>query len=176
MAGIIVGIVALPLAIAFGIASGVSPEKGLFTAIIAGFIISFLGGSKVQIGGPTGAFIVIVYGIVQEFGVTGLTIATILAGVMLIAMGLLKLGAIIKFYSLPHCGRFYERDCPDHFWYSDKRFIWHDHRVDAGRFYQQVDYICQNIQTTNLAALAVGILSIVIIIFTPKFSKKIPGL
>ena len=91
MAGIIVGIVALPLAIAFGIASGVSPEKGLFTAIIAGFIISFLGGSKVQIGGPTGAFIVIVYGIVQEFGVTGLTIATILAGVMLIAMGLLKL-------------------------------------------------------------------------------------
>ena len=88
MAGIIVGIVALPLAIAFGIASGVSPEKGLFTAVIAGFIISFLGGSKVQIGGPTGAFIVIVYGIVQEFGVTGLAIATMIAGVMLIAMGL----------------------------------------------------------------------------------------
>ena len=82
MAGIIVGIVALPLAIAFGIASGVTPEKGLFTAIIAGFIISFLGGSKVQIGGPTGAFIVIVYGIVQEFGVTGLAIATMIAGVM----------------------------------------------------------------------------------------------
>ena len=95
MAGIIVGIVALPLAIAFGIASGVTPEKGLFTAIIAGFIISFLGGSKVQIGGPTGAFIVIVYGIVQEFGVTGLAIATMIAGVILIAMGLLKLGSVI---------------------------------------------------------------------------------
>ena len=91
MAGIIVGIVALPLAIAFGIASGVTPEKGLFTAVIAGFIISFLGGSKVQIGGPTGAFIVIVYGIVQEFGVAGLAVATMIAGVMLIAMGLLKL-------------------------------------------------------------------------------------
>src|SRR5476651_2208011 len=87
VAGVIVGIVALPLAIAFAIASGVSPEKGLFTAIIAGFIISFLGGSKVQIGGPTGAFVVIVYGIVQKYGVDGLTTATIIAGVMLIIMG-----------------------------------------------------------------------------------------
>src|ERR1700726_4170477 len=86
VAGMIVGIVALPLAIAFAIASGVSPEKGLFTAIIAGFIISALGGSRVQIGGPTGAFIVIVYGIVQKYGVDGLTIATIMAGVMLIGM------------------------------------------------------------------------------------------
>src|SRR5690554_1534845 len=101
MAGIIVGIVSLPLAIAFGIGSGVSPEKGLFTAIIAGFIISLFGGSKVQIGGQTGASIVIVYGIVQEFGVTGLTIATILAGVLLITMGLLKLGVVIKFIPYP---------------------------------------------------------------------------
>ncbi|MDX9749192.1 MAG: SulP family inorganic anion transporter, partial [Paludibacter sp.] len=90
MAGVIVGIVALPLAIAFGIASGVSPEQGLYTAVIAGFIISFLGGSRVQIGGPTGAFIVIVYGIVQEFGITGLAVATIIAGIMLVAMGLLR--------------------------------------------------------------------------------------
>ena len=101
MAGVIVGIVALPLAIAFGIASGVTPEKGLFTAIIAGFIISLLGGSRVQIGGPTGAFIVIVYGIVQQYGVTGLAIATMIAGVMLVAMGLLKLGAVIKFIPYP---------------------------------------------------------------------------
>src|SRR5574344_1903995 len=101
MAGLIVGIVALPLAIAFGIASGVSPEKGLYTAIIAGFIISLLGGSKVQIGGPTGAFIVIVYGIVQEFGIAGLTIATIIAGIMLVSMGLLKLGVVIKFIPYP---------------------------------------------------------------------------
>ena len=86
MAGIIVGIVALPLAIAFGIASGVSPEQGLVTAIIAGFVISFLGGSNVQIGGPTGAFIIIVYGIIQQFGISGLAIATVMAGIMLLLM------------------------------------------------------------------------------------------
>ncbi len=100
MAGLIVGIVALPLAIAFGIASGVSPEKGLYTAIIAGFIISAMGGSRVQIGGPTGAFIVIVYGIVQQYGVNGLIIATFMAGIMLIIMGIARLGAVIKF--IPH--------------------------------------------------------------------------
>jgi SulP family sulfate permease len=99
-AGTIVGIVALPLAIAFGIASGVTPEKGLLTAIIAGFIISFLGGSRVQIGGPTGAFIVIVYGIVQQYGMNGLIIATIMAGVILVFMGLASFGSVIKF--IPH--------------------------------------------------------------------------
>ena len=101
MAGLIVGVVALPLAIAFAIASGVSPEKGLYTAVIAGFIISALGGSKVQIGGPTGAFIVIVYGIVQQFGINGLIIATFIAGVILIIMGIARLGAIIKFIPYP---------------------------------------------------------------------------
>lgn len=99
-AGVIVGIVALPLAIAFAIASGVSPEKGLFTAIVAGFLISALGGSRVQIGGPTGAFVVIVYGIVQQFGVNGLAIATFMAGLMMVAMGLARLGSLIKF--IPH--------------------------------------------------------------------------
>ena len=101
MAGIIVGIVALPLAIAFGIASGVSPEKGIITAIVAGFIISFLGGSKVQIGGPTGAFIVIIYGIIQEYGIEGLMVATMMAGVLLILLGIFKLGTIIKFIPYP---------------------------------------------------------------------------
>jgi sulfate permease, SulP family len=101
VAGLIVGIVALPLAIAFAIASGVSPEKGLYTAVIAGFIISALGGSRVQIGGPTGAFIVIVYGIVQQYGVNGLIIATFIAGVMLIIMGLARLGSVIKFIPYP---------------------------------------------------------------------------
>src|SRR5690606_2888803 len=96
MAGLIVGIVALPLAIAFAIASGVSPEKGLYTAVIAGFIISALGGSRVQIGGPTGAFIVIVYGIVQQYDVSGLIIATFMAGVMLVLMGVARLGTIIQ--------------------------------------------------------------------------------
>lgn len=100
-AGVIVGIVALPLAIAFGIGSGVTPERGLITAIIAGFLISALGGSRVQIGGPTGAFVVIVYGIVQRFGIDGLIVCTMIAGLLLAAMGLLRLGAIIKFIPYP---------------------------------------------------------------------------
>lgn len=101
MAGVIVGIVALPLAIAFAIASGVPPEKGIVTAIIAGFIVSFLGGSKVQIGGPTGAFIVIVYGVIQQYGIAGLTVATIIAGVLLVLLGVFKLGTVIKFIPYP---------------------------------------------------------------------------
>jgi SulP family sulfate permease len=101
VAGIVVGIVALPLAIAFAIASGVSPERGLYTAIIAGFLISALGGSRVQIGGPTGAFVVLVYGIVQQHGVEGLTLATIMAGILLIGLGLARLGATIKFIPFP---------------------------------------------------------------------------
>ena len=100
-AGIIVGIVALPLAIAFAVASGVSPDKGLVTAVIAGFIISVLGGSRIQIGGPTGAFIVIVYGIIEQYGTDGLIIATVMAGLMLIAFGLLRLGALLKFIPYP---------------------------------------------------------------------------
>jgi SulP family sulfate permease len=100
-AGVIVGIVALPLAIAFAIASGVTPERGLYTAIIAGGIISALGGSRVQIGGPTGAFVVLVYGVVQTYGVDGLTIATIMAGLLLIGFGLGRLGAAIKFIPFP---------------------------------------------------------------------------
>lgn len=101
IAGIVVGIVALPLAIAFGIASGVSPAIGLITAIIGGFIVSALGGNTVQIGGPTGAFIVIVYGIIAQFGLTGLAIATFMAGVLLVMMGLFRLGTVIKFIPYP---------------------------------------------------------------------------
>ncbi|MBR6828381.1 MAG: sodium-independent anion transporter, partial [Prevotella sp.] len=101
MAGIIVGIVALPLAIAFGIASGVTPEKGIITAIVAGLLVSLLGGSKVQIGGPTGAFIIIIYGIIQQYGFEGLTIATLMAGVFLIMFGVLHLGTIIKYIPYP---------------------------------------------------------------------------
>ena len=100
-AGVVVGIVALPLAIAFAIASGVGPERGLYTAIIAGFLISVLGGSRVQIGGPTGAFVVIVAGIVARFGVAGLTIATIMAGMMLVGLGVARLGGVIKFIPYP---------------------------------------------------------------------------
>jgi SulP family sulfate permease len=101
LSGIVVGIVALPLAIAFAVASGVSPEKGLITAIVAGFIISLFGGSRVQIGGPTGAFIVIVYGIIEQYGLNGLIISTILAGIMLVLMGVLKLGTLLKYFPHP---------------------------------------------------------------------------
>ncbi|MDE6218174.1 MAG: sodium-independent anion transporter, partial [Muribaculaceae bacterium] len=101
VAGIVVGIVALPLAIAFAIASGVSPTIGLITAIIGGFLVSALGGNSVQIGGPTGAFIVIIYGIIQSFGLTGLAIATLLAGCILVLLGLFKLGTVIKFIPYP---------------------------------------------------------------------------
>ena len=101
LAGVVVGIVALPLAIAFAIASGVTPERGLWTAIVAGFIVSAIGGSRVQIAGPTGAFVVIVYGIVQVHGIAGLTVATVMAGLMLIIMGVVRLGAAIKFIPYP---------------------------------------------------------------------------
>jgi SulP family sulfate permease len=175
MAGIIVGIVALPLAIAFGIASGVSPEKGLFTAIIAGFIISFFGGSKVQIGGPTGAFIVIVYGIVQEFGVTGLTIATILAGVLLITMGLLKLGVVIKFIPYPIVVGFTSGIALTIFATQIKDLFGMTIESMPADFISKWIVYAKNIQSTNVAALIIGIVTVVIIVFTPKFSKKIPG-
>jgi SulP family sulfate permease len=100
-AGLVVGIVALPLAIAFGIASGATPEAGLYTAILAGFLISVLGGSRVQIGGPTGAFVVIVYGVIQQYGMEGLAVATMMAGVMLIILGVARLGGAIKFIPFP---------------------------------------------------------------------------
>jgi SulP family sulfate permease len=175
MAGIIVGIVALPLAIAFGIASGVSPEQGLFTAIIAGFIISFLGGSKVQIGGPTGAFIVIVYGIVQEFGITGLAVATIIAGVMLVAMGLLKLGVVIKFIPYPIIVGFTSGIALTIFATQIKDLFGLSIDKVPADFISKWGVYAENIGTTNLPALIIGVLTIVIIAVTPKFSNKIPG-
>ncbi len=175
MSGIIVGIVALPLAIAFGIASGVSPEKGLFTAVIAGFIISFLGGTKVQIGGPTGAFIVIVYGVVQEFGVTGLAIATIIAGIMLIAMGLLKLGSIIKFIPYPVVVGFTSGIALTIFTTQIKDLFGMNTGALPGDFIHKWVVYSQHFDSINLWSLGVGILSIVIIFLMPKISKKIPG-
>lgn len=175
MAGIIVGIVALPLAIAFGIASGVTPEKGLFTAVIAGFIISFLGGSKVQIGGPTGAFIVIVYGIVQEFGVTGLAVATMIAGVMLIAMGLLKLGSVIKFIPFPVVVGFTSGIALTIFTTQVKDLLGMQTGELPGDFIHKWVTYGQFIHTVNPWAVGVGVASVAIIALTPKFSKKIPG-
>lgn len=175
ISGVIVGIVALPLAIAFGIASGVSPEKGLFTAIIAGFIISFFGGSKVQIGGPTGAFIVIVYGIVQEFGIAGLAIATMIAGVMLIAMGLLKLGSIIKFIPYPVIVGFTSGIALTIFTTQIKDLFGLQTGALPGDFIHKWISYGHFIGTINFWSMGIGILSIAIIALTPKISKKIPG-
>ena len=174
MAGIIVGIVALPLAIAFGIASGVSPEQGLITAIIAGFIVSFLGGSNVQIGGPTGAFIVIVYGIIQQFGIEGLAIATVMAGIMLVLMGVFKLGTIIRFIPYPIVVGFTSGIALTIFTQIKDLFGLTMDKVPADFISKWIAYF-HSFDTTNWIALGVGIGSILLIIVTPRFSKKIPG-
>ncbi len=175
MSGIIVGIVALPLAIAFGISSGVTPEKGIVTAIIAGFIISFLGGSKVQIGGPTGAFIVIVYGIVEQYGVTGLAIATVLAGIMLVLMGVLKLGSVIKFMPYPIIVGFTSGIALTIFSTQIKDLFGLSIETVPSDFFAKWTAYFKNFSSFNLWAFAIGIISVIIIFATPKVSKKIPG-
>ena len=188
MAGIIVGIVALPLAIAFGIASGVSPEKGIITAIVAGFIISFFGGSKVQIGGPTGAFIVIIYGIIQEYGISGLTVATLMAGILLILLGVFKLGAVIKFIPYPIIVGFtsgiavtiFTTQVGDVLGLTETVLDANGQEILAplktpGDFMGKWVTYFHHLDSVNWWNLAVSIISIIIIAFTPKFSKKIPG-
>ena len=175
MAGIIVGIVAIPLAIAFGIASGVGPTEGLVTAIIAGFIISALGGSRVQIGGPTGAFIVIIYGIIQQFGVGGLAIATIMAGVMLVLMGVFKLGSIIKFMPYPIIVGFTAGIAVTIFSTQINDLLGLGLKDVPAEFFEKWGCYFENIGKTNWWALGIGLASILIIVFTPKISKKMPG-
>ncbi|HET9570465.1 MAG TPA: sulfate permease [Bacteroidales bacterium] len=175
MAGIIVGIVALPLAIAFGIASGVSPEKGLITAIIGGFIVSFLGGSKVQIGGPTGAFIVIVYGIVEQYGTSGLIVATIMAGLMLFIMGALKLGSIIKFMPYPIIVGFTSGIALTIFSTQIKDLFGLEITKVPGNFIEKWGVYFQNFDSVNWWSLGLSIVSILLIFFWPKVSKKVPG-
>ena len=174
MAGVIVGIVALPLAIAFGIASGVTPEKGIITAIVAGFIISLLGGSKVQIGGPTGAFIII-YGIIQKYGLEGLTIATLMAGVFLILFGVLKLGTIIKYIPYPIVVGFTSGIAVTIFTTQIKDLFGLSIDSVPSDFIEKWACYIQHFSTADLWCSLVGIVSVVIIAITPKFSKKIPG-
>lgn len=175
MAGIIVGIVALPLAIAFGIASGVSPEKGLITAIIGGFIVSLLGGNNVQIGGPTGAFIVIVYGIIQNFGIEGLAIATVIAGIILVIMGVLKLGTVIKFIPYPIVVGFTSGIALTIFTTQMKDlFGLTMEKVPADFISKWIAYF-EHFDTINIWSFVIGIVSIFIIAVSPRFSKKIPG-
>lgn len=176
MAGIIVGIVALPLAIAFGIASGVSPEKGILTAIVAGFAISFFGGSRVQIGGPTGAFIVIIYGIIQQYGLEGLAIATVLAGAFLILLGVFRLGTIIKYIPYPIVVGFTSGIALTIFTTQIKDLF--GLTIEGGvpaDFISKWGVYGQNFASLDIPTTIVGILSVVIIAITPKFSKKVPG-
>lgn len=175
MSGIIVGIVALPLAIAFGIASGVSPEKGLVTAIIAGFIISFLGGSSVQIGGPTGAFIIIVYGIIQQFGIEGLAIATVMAGIMLVLMGVCKLGTIIRFIPYPIIVGFTSGIALTIFTTQMKDLFGLTMETVPADFISKWIAYFKSFDTINILSLGIGLASIVLIVITPRFIKKIPG-
>ena len=175
MAGIIVGIVAIPLAIAFGIASGVGPAEGLMTAVIAGVLISLLGGSKVQIGGPTGAFIVIIYGIIQQYGIAGLALATVMAGIILVIMGLCRLGTVIKFMPYPIIIGFtggiaitiFSTQINDLFGLGIES-------VPANFVDKWVCY-AENMKNIDYWSAGMGILSVVLIALTPKFSKKIPG-
>lgn len=175
LAGVIVGIVALPLAIAFAIASGVSPEKGLYTAIVAGFIISAFGGSRVQIGGPTGAFIVIVYGIVQEFGINGLIIATFLAGILLIIMGLARLGSVIKFIPYPLIVGFTSGIAVIIFSSQIKDLLGLQMGAVPSDFIDKWKAYGQHISTINPYSFLIAIVTVAIILLWPRITHKIPG-
>lgn len=175
MAGLIVGIVALPLAIAFGIASGVTPEKGIITAIIAGLAISLFGGSRVQIGGPTGAFIVIIYGIIQQYGETGLLIATVMAGIFLILLGAFHLGTIIKYIPYPIVVGFTSGIAVTIFTTQVKDLFGLSIENVPADFIEKWIVYFRHFTTLDPWSTAVGILSVVIIAVAPRFSHKIPG-
>lgn len=177
MAGVIVGIVALPLAIAFGIASGVSPEKGIITAVIAGFVVSLLGGSRVQIGGPTGAFIIIVYGIVQEYGEAGLLVATLMGGVLLLLMGLFRLGTVIKFIPYPIIVGFTSGIAVTIFTTQVADIFGLDFGGEKvpGDFIEKWALYFRHFDTVNWWNTLVAVLSIVLIALTPKLMRCIPG-
>lgn len=175
VSGIIVGIIALPLAIAFAIASGVTPEKGLITAVIAGFLISFLGGSRVQIGGPTGAFIVIVYGIVQQHGVDALIVATFMAGLMLMLMGFAKLGNIIKFIPYPLIVGFTSGIALIIFSSQIKDFLGLQMGSVPADFSGKWVAYFNNFQSVNYLALLLGVGTIALSVLWQKITRKIPG-
>jgi SulP family sulfate permease len=175
LAGVVVGIVALPLSIAFAIASGVTPDRGLWTAIIAGFLISALGGSKVQIGGPTGAFVVIVYGIVQKHGVDGLMVATMMAGVMLVIAGLAKFGGMIKFIPHPVTAGFTSGIAVIIFAAQGKDFLGLRMGDVPADFMEKLAAYAANVGGVTPAALGVALLSLAIIIAWPRVTHRVPG-
>ncbi|MBW7937912.1 MAG: sodium-independent anion transporter, partial [Candidatus Omnitrophica bacterium] len=175
IAGVIVGIVALPMAIAFAIASGVRPEQGLYTAVIAGFLISLLSGSRVQIGGPTGAFIVIIYGIVQQFGYSGLAVATILAGGLLVTMGVAGLGSAIKFVPYPVTIGFTSGIALIIYTSQIRDFLGLQIQTLPAEFIDKWITYFENIDSVNLYAFGIGLISLLIIIFWPRVTHRIPG-
>ena len=175
LAGLIVGIVALPMAIAFAIASGVSPEVGLITAVIGGFVVSALGGSSVQIGGPTGAFIVIVLGIITEYGMSGLLVATLMAGILLVLMGLLRLGTLIKFIPYPIILGFTAGIAVTIFTTQINDLFGLGLTSLPKEFVPKWGVLLSSLGQTHWLTLAVGLGSIVIIQLTPRLTKVIPG-
>ncbi len=175
IAGVVVGIVALPLAIAFGIASGVSPTIGLITAIIGGFMVSAFGGNSVQIGGPTGAFIVIVYGIISRFGLEGLAVATFMAGLILVLMGLFNLGTVIKFIPYPIVVGFTAGIALTILSTQVNDFLGMGLRDLPGDFISKWGVYFSNLDKIDLPTVGVALASLAIIILTPKISKRLPG-
>jgi sulfate permease, SulP family len=175
IAGVITGIVALPLAIAFGIASGVTPEQGLYTAIVAGFLISFFSGSRVQIGGPTGAFIIIVYGIVQQYGMAGLTVATLMAGVMLVIMGLCRLGSIIKYLPYPLIIGFTTGIAVIIAVTQIPAFLGMQIEKFPGEFTGKLEAIGTHLNQVDPLSAGLGLLALLIMIIWPKVTRRIPG-
>jgi SulP family sulfate permease len=174
-AGVVVGIVALPLAIAFGIASGVTPEQGLYTAIVAGFLISALGGSRVQIGGPTGAFVVIVYGIVQQYGPAGLAVATMMAGVILVILGVAKLGAAIKFIPYPVTTGFTSGIAVIIFSSQVKDFLGLKMGAVPAEFVDKWTAFAANLVSLNPWAAGISLFSLAILILWPRVSHRVPS-
>lgn len=175
IAGIIVAIIALPLSVALGIASGVTPEKGLITAIIAGFFISFLGGSRVQIGGPTGAFVVILYGIISKYGVQGLTVATIMAGIFMIFFGLMRFGSVIKYIPYPITTGFTSGIAVVLFSTQVKDLLGLSIKEVPSEFIEKWEAYLSNISTIDVTTMIVGLASLAIIVMWPKINKTIPG-
>lgn len=175
ISGIIVAIIALPLSIALAIASGVGPEQGLYTAIIAGFFISFFGGSRVQIGGPTAAFVVIIYGIVAQYGTDGLVVATILAGIILVIMGLCRFGSLIKYIPYTITTGFTCGIAVTLFVGQLKDFFGLEMGAVPSEFVQKIIAYANHISTINVVALGIGVLAVVIMLVWPKVTDKIPG-
>ncbi len=175
VAGLIVGVVALPLCIAFAIASGVSPERGLIAGVVGGFFVSFLGGSRVQIGGPAGAFVVIVFGIVAEYGVDGLIVSTFLAGILLIVFGRFKLGSVIKFIPLPVVTGFTSGIAMIIFVSQIADFTGMTLEGQTANFIEKIFSLGRAADTINPSAAVIGVASVVVLLVWPRFMRTIPG-